>query len=182
MSINSALTLAYNQLSTFAGLDDFWGRFDTAFGANYDRTMALTFQSQWLAGDFSLFPQIEGLDSSILGDANGAYATSTNQIYLSNSFLANSTPEAISAVLLEEIGHFIDAQINLSDSVGDEGEIWSNLVLNKPMTAAQLDALKNENDWGTIAIDNQVISIEKSAGYVDVGFGGGDGIVNQSGL
>jgi uncharacterized delta-60 repeat protein len=50
------------------------------------------------------------------------------------------------------------------------------------MTAAQLDALKNENDWGTIAIDNQVISIEKSAGYVDVGFGGGDGIVNQSGL
>ena len=43
MSINSALTLAYNQLSTFAGLDDFWGRFDTAFGANYDRTMALTF-------------------------------------------------------------------------------------------------------------------------------------------
>jgi hypothetical protein len=84
--------------------------------------------------------------------------------------------------LLEEIGHFIDAQINLSDSVGDEGEIWSNLVLNKPMTAAQLDALKNENDWGTIAIDNQVISIEKSAGYVDVGFGGGDGIVNQSGL
>jgi uncharacterized delta-60 repeat protein len=182
MSINSALTLAYNQLSTFAGLDDFWGRFDTAFGANYDRTMALTFQSQWLAGDFSLFPQIEVLDSSILGDANGAYATSTNQIYLSNSFLANSTPEAISAVLLEEIGHFIDAQINLSDSVGDEGEIWSNLVLNKPMTAAQLDALKNENDWGTIAIDNQVISIEKSAGYVDVGFGGGDGIVNQSGL
>jgi hypothetical protein len=65
MSINSALTLAYNQLSTFAGLDDFWGRFDTAFGANYDRTMALTFQSQRLAGDFSLFPQIEVLD--ILG-------------------------------------------------------------------------------------------------------------------
>jgi hypothetical protein len=88
MSINSALTLAYNQLSTFAGLDDFWSRFDTAFGTNYDRTMALTFQSQWLAGDFSLFPQIEVLDSSILGDANGAYATSTNKIYLSNSFLS----------------------------------------------------------------------------------------------
>jgi hypothetical protein len=30
MSINSALTLAYNQLTAFAGLDDFWGRFDTA--------------------------------------------------------------------------------------------------------------------------------------------------------
>jgi hypothetical protein len=72
MSINSALSLAYNQLSTFAGLDDFWGRFDTAFGTNYDRTMALTFQSQWLAGDFSLFPTIEVVSDEVLGTANGA--------------------------------------------------------------------------------------------------------------
>jgi hypothetical protein len=66
MSINSALTLAYNQLTAFAGLDDFWGRFDTAFGTNYDRTMALTFKSQWLAGDFSQFPTIEVISSDKL--------------------------------------------------------------------------------------------------------------------
>ena len=58
--------------------------------------------------------------NSNLGNANGAYAGSTNKIYLSDSFLANATPEAISAVLLEEIGHFIDAQINQTDTPGDE--------------------------------------------------------------
>ena len=176
------LTQTYNKLSTFAGSDNFWNLFDTTFGTQYNRSAAEILRLQWLSGDFSQLPQIEILDNSTLGNANGAYASSTNKIYLSANFIATSTPEAISAVLLEEIGHFVDAQINQTDTLGDEGEIWSNLVLNKPMTAAQLDVLKNENDWGTITIDNQVISIEKSAGDLDLGFGGGDGIVNQSGL
>jgi hypothetical protein len=32
MAINSALSLAYDQLSNFAGLENFWNLFDTAFG------------------------------------------------------------------------------------------------------------------------------------------------------
>jgi hypothetical protein len=119
--LNSALTLTYNQLSTFADLDNFWNLFDTAFGTQYNRSGAEILRLQWLSGDFSQLPQIEILDSSILGNANGAYASSNNQIYLSANFLTTSTAEAISAVLLEEIGHFIDAHINLSDSAGDEG-------------------------------------------------------------
>ena len=67
MTINSALSLAYNQLTTFAGLDDFWSRFDTAFGTNYDRTMALTFKSQWLVANFSQFPTITVAGSNTLG-------------------------------------------------------------------------------------------------------------------
>jgi hypothetical protein len=78
MTINCALTLAYNQLSTFAGLDDFWSRFDTAFGTNYDRALALTFQSQWLAGDFSQFPAIAAVSNGVLGMANRAYGSSNN--------------------------------------------------------------------------------------------------------
>ncbi|MFM6222949.1 MAG: hypothetical protein ACKPDM_21830, partial [Dolichospermum sp.] len=50
------------------------------------------------------------------------------QIYLSANFLATSTAEAISAVLLEEIGHYVDAQINQVDSAGDEGAIFAELV------------------------------------------------------
>ena len=44
MAINSALSLVYNQLTAFAGLDDFWDRFDTAFGTQYDyfRSYALS--------------------------------------------------------------------------------------------------------------------------------------------
>ncbi|MEA5579714.1 hypothetical protein VB694_25265, partial [Anabaena sp. UHCC 0451] len=113
--IKPVLTLTYNQLSTFSGFDNFWNLFDKAFGTQYDRTVAVTLRSQWQTGDFSQLPQIEILDSSILGNANGAYASSTNTIYLSNTFVNTSTTEAISAVLLEEIGHFVDAEINNLD-------------------------------------------------------------------
>ncbi len=36
--LNSDLTLTYNQLSTFADLDNFWNLFDTAFGTQYNRS------------------------------------------------------------------------------------------------------------------------------------------------
>ncbi|MFM6218632.1 MAG: hypothetical protein ACKPCQ_20705, partial [Dolichospermum sp.] len=84
--LNSALTLTYNQLSTFADLDNFWNLFDTAFGTQYNRSGAEILRLQWLSGDFSQLPQIEILDSNILGNANGAYASSNNQIYLSANF------------------------------------------------------------------------------------------------
>ena len=80
MSINSALSLAYDQLSNFAGLENFWNLFDTAFGSSYDFATAASFRSQWQSQDFSLFPQIEVVSSDVLGGAKGAYAISTNKI------------------------------------------------------------------------------------------------------
>ena len=164
--LNSALTLTYNQLSTFADLDNFWNLFDTAFGTQYNRSGAEILRLQWLSGDFSQLPQIEILDSSILGNANGAYASSNNQIYLSANFLTTSTAEAISAVLLEEIGHFIDAQINLSDSAGDEGEKFSALVQGQNLTTQELGRINTENDWANITVDGKVIAVEQAAPIV----------------
>ncbi|QSV62267.1 MAG: hypothetical protein HEQ26_05345 [Dolichospermum sp. DL01] len=164
--LNSALTLTYNQLSTFAGLDNFWNLFDTAFGTQYNRSGAEILRLQWLSGDFSQVPQIEILDSSILGGANGAYASSNNKIYLSANFLATSTAEAISAVLLEEIGHFIDAQINQIDTPGDEGEKFSALVRGQNLTTQELDRINTENDWANITVDGKVIAVEQAAPIV----------------
>ncbi|MDB9482332.1 hypothetical protein PN476_06840, partial [Dolichospermum circinale CS-537/05] len=164
--LNSALTLTYNQLSTFADLDNFWNLFDTAFGTQYNRSGAEILRLQWLSGDFSQLPQIEILDSSILGNANGAYASSNNQIYLSANFLATSTAEAISAVLLEEIGHFIDAQINQIDTPGDEGEKFSALVRGQNLTTQELGRINTENDWATITVDGKVIAVEQAAPIV----------------
>ena len=161
--LNSALTLTYNQLSTFANLNNFWNLFDTAFGTQYNRSGAEILRLQWLSGDFSQLPQIEILDSSILGNANGAYASSNNQIYLSANFLATSTAEAISAVLLEEIGHFIDAQINLSDSAGDEGAIFAALVQGNSLDTTTLQALKAEDDHATITVNGQNIQVEQNS-------------------
>jgi Ca2+-binding RTX toxin-like protein len=161
--LNSALTLTYNQLSTFADLDNFWNLFDTAFGTQYNRSGAEILRLQWLSGDFSQLPQIEILDSSILGNANGAYASSNNQIYLSANFLATSTAEAISAVLLEEIGHFIDAHINISDSAGDEGAIFAALVQGNSLDTQTLQALKAEDDHATITVNGQNIQVEQNS-------------------
>ena len=160
--LQTTLNKTYNQLKNFAGLNDFWNLFEIAFGTQYDHTVATNLRSQWLAGDFSSFPQIEVLDSSILGNASGAYGTSTNKIYLAANFLDTATDTDIIAVLLEEYGHFVDAQINQTDSAGDEGDIFSNLVRGNILSAGTLQALKGENDWATITIGGQSIQIEQA--------------------
>ena len=160
--LKTTLNKTYNQLKNFAGLNDFWNLFEIAFGTQYDHTVVTNLRSQWLVGDFSSFPQIEILDSSILGNANGAYGTSTNKIYLASDFLDTATETDIIAVLLEEYGHFIDAHINQKDSAGDEGDIFSNLVRGNILSAATLQTLKSENDWATITIDGQSIEVEQA--------------------
>jgi hypothetical protein len=159
--LKTTLNKTYNQLKNFAGLNDFWNLFEIAFGTQYDHTVVTNLRSQWLVGDFSSFPQIEILDSSILGNANGAYGTSTNKIYLASNFLDTATDANIIAVLLEEYGHFVDAHINQKDSAGDEGDIFSNLVRGNILSAVTLHTLKNENDWATITIDGQSIEVEQ---------------------
>ncbi|NCR00641.1 MAG: S8 family serine peptidase [Microcystis aeruginosa L211-101] len=160
--LQTTLNKTYNQLKNFAGLNDFWNLFEIAFGTQYDHTVATNLRSQWLVGDFSSFPQIEVLDSSILGNASGAYGTSTNKIYLAANFLDTATETDIIAVLLEEYGHFIDAHINQTDSAGDEGDIFSNLVRGNSLSAGTLQALKGENDHATITLDGQSIEIEQN--------------------
>jgi len=166
--LQATLNKTYDQLKNFAGLNDFWNLFEIAFGTQYDHTVATNLRSQWLVGDFSSFPQIEVLDSSILGNASGAYGTSTNKIYLAANFLDTATETDIIAVLLEEYGHFIDAHINQTDSAGDEGDIFSNLVRGNSLSAGTLQALKGENDWATITVGGQSIQIEQALAPADL--------------
>jgi hypothetical protein len=166
--LKTTLNKTYNQLKNFAGLNDFWNLFEIAFGTQYDHTVVTNLRSQWLVGDFSSFPQIEILDSSILGNANGAYGTSTNKIYLASNFLDTATDANIIAVLLEEYGHFVDAHINQKDSAGDEGDIFSNLVRGNILSAATLHTLNSENDWATITIDGQSIEVEQALVTTDL--------------
>jgi hypothetical protein len=166
--LKTTLNKTYNQLKNFAGLNDFWNLFEIAFGTQYDHTVVTNLRSQWLVGDFSSFPQIEILDSSILGNANGAYGTSTNKIYLASDFLDTATDANIIAVLLEEYGHFVDAHINQKDSAGDEGDIFSRLVRGNILSAVTLQTLNSENDWATITIDGQSIEVEQNIASFDL--------------
>jgi hypothetical protein len=172
MTINSALTLTYNQLSTFAGLENFWNLFDTAFGTQYDYLTAFTLKSQWQSHDFSSFPQIEVVSSDVLGTASGAYAISTNTIYLSNTFISSASQQSLEAVILEEYGHFVDAQVNNRDTAGDKGELFSDLVRGVSLSSAELSRIQTEDDHAVVMIDGQEMEIEMSLGatsYIQLG-------------
>ena len=176
--IDAAVTLISGQLGVFANQDDFWSLFDVAFGKDYNKQVALKLKTQWLKGDFSSLPSVEVISSNVLGNANGAYASSTNQIYLSASFLNTALPAAIVNVILEEIGHYVDAQVNQVDSAGDEGAIFAALVQGEVLSPGVLAELKTEDDRGWLKVNGQKLEVEYNT-YGSLIFREGDQIVRE---
>ncbi|NCR02364.1 MAG: VCBS repeat-containing protein, partial [Microcystis aeruginosa L211-101] len=154
-----SLPAVYDILFDFAQSDGFWANLETAFGTSYDVVKATQLRQQWQSRDFSQLPPITVKN---LGNSGifGAYSSSTNKIYISQSLIDSGDATTLKAVLLEEIGHFIDAQINSSDTPGDEGQLFSVLVRGESLTAAEIAAIREENDAATITVDGQAISVE----------------------
>lgn len=114
-----------------------------------------------LAKDTTLKFQI--VSDSILS-ANGAFGNNT--IYLSEQFLTQNItrPDAIAGVILEEIGHFLDSQLNTIDTRGDEGELFANLIQNKQLTKAELMAVGAEDDSAILTLDPETkVEVEQSS-------------------
>ena len=107
-------------------------------------------------------PTIEILPASNLQGARGAFSSTTNTIYLAEEMLASQDKGAIAAVLLEELGHYIDTQINAEDSEGDEGAIFSKLVQGQPLGRSSLQALKTEDDTAAISLDGNTVKVEQA--------------------
>jgi ELWxxDGT repeat protein len=162
-TLQTDLTNVFEGLTQFATLADFWQRFETIYGKEYDADLAEALRSQWARGDYSQLPAMEVLKPEVLGDAVGAYAASLNKIYLSESFLATATLSQSTAVILEEIGHFVDAQINATDTPGDEGELFAALVLDRPLSPAEWHRIRQENDLCTVTIDGQEVALEQAS-------------------
>ncbi|MFM6100262.1 MAG: hypothetical protein ACKPCG_19310 [Dolichospermum sp.] len=158
----SNLPAIYDILFNFAQSDGFWANWQTAFGTSYDVVKATQLRQQWQSRDFGQIPPIEVLSDEVLGTANGAYSSSTNKIYLSASFLNTASSATIINVILEEIGHYVDAQINQVDSAGDEGAIFAELVRGNSLDVATLDALRAENDQTTIIVNGEIIQVEQA--------------------
>ena len=166
------LTSVYNQLTSFSNLESFWKLFRTIFGTEYNHRAASILRSQWRKGDFSQFPQIKVIDSRDLQNANGAYSTKNNIIYLSEHFVRTASQQSLNAVILEEYGHFVDAQINQRDSPGDEGELFSALVRGVVLSSSKLTRMQTEDDHARISVGGESILVEESfntTGYKQFG-------------
>lgn len=161
--LDKAIVTSQQFLSQFAESDVFLEKITSIFGNNFDADKLNYFRQSWLNGDFEKFPEIEIRSQEDLNGANGAFAASINKIYLSKEYiLQNSLSyEAIVDVLLEEIGHFVDANINKVDTAGDEGGIFSAVVQGVELDETQVESLKVEDDTIIINIEDKNVEIEQ---------------------
>ncbi|MEY3866352.1 MAG: hypothetical protein RLZZ338_243 [Cyanobacteriota bacterium] len=169
-----AMSEVYGDLSKFAAESDFVGKMNLAFEENWDAVGAKALAEGWFNRDFSAIPPVKVVSSAEIGGANGAFAAATDTIYLSKEFLAQNgaNPVAIADVLLEEIGHSVDARLNVKDTPGDEGAIFAAVVQGKELSQSELQGLRGEDDRATVFLDGQTISIEKADDYYDQNWGG----------
>src|SRR5690606_25409727 len=95
-----------------------------------------------------------------LHGARGAYDRESDTIYLSRPFVGYADAGAIIAVLIEELGHAIDARLNAHAAAGDEGAIFARFVLGDAPGPSELPALRAENDHGEISVDGNTVAVE----------------------
>ncbi|MDT7836062.1 hypothetical protein [Aquabacterium sp. OR-4] len=140
-----------------------------AFGDKFDAAKAETLRQQALAGDFSWAPKVQIASAQQLSDlsgtqaadgaARGAYVQAEDTIYISRETLHGDADTA-QRLLMEELGHAIDARINTVDSAGDEGEIFAKLMHGDAVSAQQLADMKADNDHGTVMLNGRSVQVE----------------------
>jgi len=162
---NLVLDSTLQRLGLFLEDPAFRAKMNTAFGDRWNSKVAISLIQDLIEG--KALPNIQITSAATLNGAMGAYAAASQTLYLSQDFLTAqaANPEAIERVLLEELGHYIDAQINPVDTPGDEGAIFAALVLGQSFSPTQLASLKVENDRGTITIDGVTKAVEFAATY-----------------
>lgn len=161
--VSQALPIVTEQLAEFVNDPDFNTKIQTAFGDGVNLSTAQDLIEDLVSGETSNNLKIVEVNNLL---ADGAFGTETNNIYLSQDFLEENAdnPEVVATVLLEEFGHYIDSQLNLVDSPGDEGEIFAKLVRGDDFNDGELEALQAEDDTATLALDGFTETIEQASG------------------
>ena len=103
-------------------------------------------------------------------EAKGAFGhdpvSGTPTLYLSPAFVdeAAGQPEQIVTVLLEELGHYLDSQLNDTDTRGDEGALFAALVEERSLTTQAVAQLRAEDDHGHLQVNGHEVAVEFSDG------------------
>ncbi len=164
------------RLGQFSQSPQFQEGMELAFGSRIDVGVAQALVKDVLTG--VSWPRIEVLPAEKFAPLGG-FGVEVNTIYLRDDLL-NPNPanfEKAVAVVLEEMGHYLDAWFNPhGDAPGDEGAILAKLVQGELMEDGELTALKGENDHGMVVVaPSQNILIEKASNEPGVFTVGEDG-------
>jgi Ca2+-binding RTX toxin-like protein len=146
--LDTALDRSLALLNDFAASLDFEAQVGGVFGAGFDRTQLSMMQAFLQSNQLLDLPAFEVVGATALSGAQAAFSHSTNTIYFSEDFLAANVDRAdvVVSVLLEEIGHFVDSRLNVTDTPGDEGAIFSAIVRGETLSPESLALLQAEED------------------------------------
>ncbi|MDX2215458.1 MAG: hypothetical protein SFY66_19500 [Oculatellaceae cyanobacterium bins.114] len=158
-----ALFTTKGLLADLAQHDSFATAIALAFGDQSSSSAFTDVQQQWISGHWQA-PAIAILSAQELNGARGAYASETDTIYLSREFVLASVsqPDLLVDVLLEEVGHYLDDQINSVDALGDEGAIFAQLVRHQTIAPNHLHQLQQHNDHSTIQLNGHGLAVENA--------------------
>ena len=148
----------------FAGIfgTNFEPNAQIAFGEKFDIQKAKALGNDILGGNYGVLPDFQFIDST---EINGGYAQSSNTVFFDNLFVSQNAanPNVVGKVLVEELGHRIDAFASPVDSMGDEGKILAKLVNGEKISSAELTSLKAEDDHSVININGLQVTVEMDA-------------------
>ena len=111
-------------------------------------------QQAWSAGQFNDFPSIRLSSGAAMAEARGAYVAQTGSILINQEWLQGATPSELLAVLAEELGHHLDGRFNPVDTPGDEGELFSRLLLGQQPSLLERERIRQENDAIQVTLAN----------------------------
>jgi serralysin len=160
--LQAGLDRAAAQLNDWLQGKDSLQQLDLAFGSNWNRSRGSRLLQNWARG--KQLPKVEIVLASQLNGASGAFDSTNDTIYISQE-LVDRQPDLLSAVLLEELGHYFDKAVNTLDSPGDEGAIFSKLVRGVQISSSELASLQQENDRTQVTIGGTVRTLELSGTY-----------------
>lgn len=170
-NLPAALALAQQQVHDFIARSSAQDLFSLFNGGQVQAS------AEWLAAAEALSADIQEGRYSVrvellggtLGWAMGAFAAQGPDgnpvIYLNADWLRGETaPSDIARVLVEEIGHSIDARLNpTADTAGDEGELFAATATSMAsLTQDNRTRIQQEDDHGFITVQGQVLNIEKA--------------------
>ncbi len=142
-----------------ANKEDFDAFMKQVFGDKYDKNLAEQYRQQALHGDFSFLPEVKFVDAATLQGGKGAYNEAEGVVYI-NRDIAAADPQLAAQVFVEEAGAHLDAKLNTVDTQGDEGEMFRRVLSGEALSAQTIEAIRNDDDHGTITVDGKKVEVE----------------------
>ena len=149
--LQAGIEQAAAQLNDWLQGKDPLQQLDLAFGSNWNKSRGSRLLNNWASG--KQLPKVEIVLAAQLNGANGGFDSASNTIYISQELVdRQGQPDLLTAVLLEELGHYFDKLVNRQDSAGDEGAIFAKLIQGQQISSGELASLKQENDLAQVSI------------------------------